>query len=155
MDDRSHTTCLSVWNERWTIESPGSRGRVIPCALRSRGLIAVSTHRTDRGLPDFLLQDLAPACLQSQVPVDLCFQVGLLDLFPRSRLHPEGTGLLCTQPQKGSAVAELMRHTHLQGGSGLCRRQAFRQVPASRTHEGVLTRCQDQPGGIRRASSRR
>lgn len=89
---------------------------------------------------------------QAHVPPEpsssrLVFPSGTLDLFPRSRLHPRELASSVPAPD-GSAEAELTRHPHFHGGLGLCRRQALRQGSASRTHEGVLTRCQDQPGGV-------
>ena len=120
-------------------------------------------HTQNRSLPDFPTSGPYPGMPPEPSSSSfMCyFQVGLLDLFPRSRLGPKGTGLLCTQPWMGSAAAKHMRHPLPS------RRSRHMQKTGSQTsttqwdpggkHEdkGVPTMCQDQPRGIRKTSSRR
>lgn len=139
---------MSVWDKRWTAESSGEQrlwrwGHPhCTCALSSGGAASVSTL-----FPGLPASGPYPTCLQSQVPVRLCSRVGFCTSSQGAGCT-RGTWPPLYQPRMGSAVAKLRRHPHLQRDSGLCRRQALRQGPASRTHEGVPTRCQDQPGGI-------
>lgn len=133
------------FGELWGAEALVVGLPLCTCALSSWGLRATSTHRIGQ-------RHSRLPCLRNlpyRSPEPFSSGLVLLDLCPRSELYPEQTGLFCTQPQMGSAVT----NPHVQGGSGLCSRQARRQVPASRTHEGVLIKGQDQLGWIRWASS--
>lgn len=133
------------------------------CARSPWGLIAVSTHRTE-ACQTSPLQDPTPACLQSQVPAHLCvFPSGASGPLPKEQagpkgkwppLHPALDGLCSGQAYETPTPPPSRRSRHMQKTGS---QTSTTQWDPGGKHEdkGVRTMCQDQPRGIRKASSRR